>query len=87
MEDVRPIRFIAWFVSRSHRDSSSRPSISKNWHEPYARHFGPVNVPIKAKMIEVLATQWASAPDGGGLLGAVLQLTVEQEVFQQLQPN
>jgi hypothetical protein len=68
-------------------------AISKNLHEPYARHFGPVVVPLfldtysqvdestKAKMIEMLATWRAGAPNGRELFGAVPQLAIEQEVF------
>ena len=68
-------------------------AISKNLYEPYARHFGPVVVPLfldtysqvdestKAKMIEMLATWRAGAPNGRELFGAVPQLAIEQEVF------
>jgi len=68
-------------------------AISKNLYEPYARHFGPVVVPLfldtysqvdestKAKMIEMLATWRAGAPNGRELFGAVQQLAIEQEVF------
>ena len=68
-------------------------AISKNLYEPYARHFGPIVVPLfldtysqvdestKAKMIEMLATWRAGAPNGGELFGAVPQLAIEQEVF------
>ena len=68
-------------------------AISKNLYEPYARHFGPIVVPLfldtysqvdestKAKMIEMLATWRAGAPNGRELFGAVPQLAIEQEVF------
>jgi len=68
-------------------------AISKNLYEPYARHFGPVVVPLfldtysqvdestKAKMVEMLATWRAGAPNGRELFGAVPQLAIEQEVF------
>jgi hypothetical protein len=68
-------------------------AISKNLYEPYARHFGPVVVPLfldtysqvddstKAKMIEMLATWRAGAPNGRELFGAVPQLAIEQELF------
>lgn len=68
-------------------------AISKNLYEPYARHFGPVVVPLfldtysqvdestKAKMIEMLATWRAGAPNGKELFGAVPQLAIEQELF------
>ena len=68
-------------------------AISKNLYEPYARHFGPVVVPLfldtysqvdestKAKMIEMLATWRAGAPNGKEVFGAVPQLAIEQELF------
>ena len=68
-------------------------AISKNLYEPYARHFGPIVVPLfldtysqvdestKAKMIEMLATWRAGAPNGKELFGAVPQLAIEQELF------
>lgn len=68
-------------------------AIAKNLYEPYARHFGPIVVPLfldtysqvdestKAKMIEMLATWRAGAPSGRELFGAVPQLAIEQEVF------
>ena len=68
-------------------------AISKNLHEPYARHFGPIVVPLfldtysqvdestKAKMIEMLATWRAGAPNGKELFGTVPQLAIEQELF------
>ena len=68
-------------------------AISKNLYEPYARQFGPIVVPLfldtysqvdestKAKMIEMLATWRAGAPNGRELFGAVPQLAIEQEVF------
>jgi pre-mRNA cleavage complex 2 protein Pcf11 len=68
-------------------------AISKNLYEPYARNFGPIVVPLfldtysqvdestKAKMIEMLATWRAGAPNGKELFGAVPQLAIEQELF------
>lgn len=68
-------------------------AISKNLYEPYARHFGPIVVPLfldtysqvdestKAKMIEMLATWRAGAPNGKEVFGAVPQLAIEQELF------
>lgn len=74
-------------------------AISKNLYEPYARHFGPVVVPLfldtysqvdestKAKMIEMLATWRAGAPNGKELFGAVPQLAIEQELFGTSTPS
>jgi pre-mRNA cleavage complex 2 protein Pcf11 len=68
-------------------------AISKNLYEPYARHFGPIVVPLfldtysqvdestKAKMIEMFATWRAGAPNGKEVFGAVPQLAIEQELF------
>jgi pre-mRNA cleavage complex 2 protein Pcf11 len=74
-------------------------AISKNLYEPYARHFGPVVVPLfldtysqvdestKAKMIEMLATWRAGAPNGKELFGAVPQLAIEQDLFGTSTPS
>ena len=43
--------------------------------------FGYVDESTKARMIEMLATWRAGAPNGRELFDAVLQLAIEQEVF------